>query len=393
MEYDIIKLKEMVDAVFEETVSIRRKIHMNPELGEKEIMTSALVSETLEGLGIQHYDNVAGYGVVGYIPGKDPCRAFGVRADMDALPINELTECEFKSRVPGVMHACGHDVHTAILLGTAKVLKAMGELPVGVKLFFQPSEETIGGAERMIKAGFMENPKVEHMLALHIAPNIPAGVCEIMPGPMNAACASLEVRLIGKSAHGAYPHRGLDPLIPACAMVMQIQSVVSRLMDPFDAGLVTVGHFTSGTKGNIIPAETLFSGTIRGTSVELCMDIAEKVRRICENTAAAYGAGIEIKVKQEYPALINDTVMAETLRDACIKVLGEENVIYRSRPTLGADDFAFFSEYCPSVYYNLGSGRPGDEAPALLHDERLDVDEECMRGGMLSQLAFLLELM
>lgn len=393
MEYNVQKLKDSVNAIFDEIVAIRRDLHMHPELGQQEVRTSKLVQDKLDEWGIKHWDEVAGHGVVAYIPGTDETRAFGVRGDMDALPIQEVTESPFKSVVPGVMHACGHDVHTAILLGTAKLIKDMSPLPVGVKFFFQPSEETIGGADQMIKAGFMENPKVEKMLALHISPNFKVGVCEIMPGPMNAACASINVKVIGKSAHGAYPHKGLDPLIPACAMVMEIQSIISRLMDPFDAGLVTIGNFHSGTKDNVIPAYTTFSGTVRGTSTELCMDIANKAKRICENTAAAYGAGIEVEVEQGYPALINTVEMAELLRDVCTKVLGREFVHYKPRPTLGADDFAFFSSSCPSIYYNLGTARPDDDNPALLHDEKLDVDENCMINGMLSEVGMLLEMM
>jgi len=393
MKFDPKELRKRAEAIFDEIVEIRRDIHMHPELSEQEVRTSALVAKKLDELGIQHWDNVAGHGIVAYIPGQDPNRAFGLRGDMDALPIQEVTECSFKSVNPGVMHACGHDVHTAILLGAAKLLKEMGPLPVGVKFFFQPSEETIGGADQMIKAGFMENPKVEKMVALHISPNFLSGVVEIMPGPMNAACASIEVKVLGKSAHGAYPHRGLDPLIPACAMVMEIQSIISRLEDPFDPCLVTIGQFHSGTKDNIIPAETRFSGTIRGTSTELCMDVANKAKRICENTAAAYGAGIEVEVTQGYPALINKPEMAELLRDTCKKVIGEENIIYRPRPTLGADDFAFFSSCCDSVYYNLGTHRPGDENPALLHDEKLDVDESSILNGMLSEVGMMLEMM
>ena len=243
MEYNVQKLKDSVNAIFDEIVAIRRDLHMHPELGQQEVRTCKVVQDKLDEWGIKHWDEVAGHGVVAYIPGTDETRAFGVRGDMDALPIQEVTESSFKSVVPGVMHACGHDVHTAILLGAAKLIKDMSPLPVGVKFFFQPSEETIGGANQMIQAGFMENPKVEKMIALHISPNFKVGVCEIMPGPMNAACASINVKVLGKSAHGAYPHRGLDPLVPACAMVMEIQSIISRLMDPFDAGLVTIGNF------------------------------------------------------------------------------------------------------------------------------------------------------
>ena len=229
MKYSIEEIKSRVDEIIDEVVAFRRELHMHPELSEQEAETAGRIQTRLETLGIDFIPNVAGYGVVGTIYGQNKDKAVGIRADIDALPIAEQTDFDYKSQIPGVMHACGHDIHTAILYGTAKILSEMkDQLPGSVKLFFQPSEETVGGAKQMIDQGCLSNPDVKSVIGLHVESTIPAGSVLFTPGPMNAASCEFYVTVEGKSCHGAHPDHGIDPLIPACNMVTALQSVITR---------------------------------------------------------------------------------------------------------------------------------------------------------------------
>ena len=394
MNYPETELRARVDAVYDDAVAFRRHMHRHPELSEQEVYTEECICRRLDELGIPYRAHVGGHGVVGLITGKDPTRALAIRADIDALPITEAVESPFKSQNAGVMHACGHDLHTSILLGTAQVLQGMKEeLPCSVKLFFQPSEETVGGALPMIQDGCMENPKVETVLGLHVAAEHRCGVIEFIPGPMNAASTEFYVTVKGVSTHGAYPQGGIDPLLPACTIVTSLQSVVTRRVDPIDSALVTVGQFHSGTKNNIIPNEVKLSGIIRALSLELRQAVKDEVERICVNTAAAYGATAEVDFRDSYPSLCNDESLVEELRGVEEKLLGKEHVLCRRKPSLGADDFSYFSHGANACYYNLGTAKPGDEPAAPIHNEHFDPDEEAIRVGILTEVAGLLHLM
>ena len=266
-------IKKRIDEIYDEIVEIRRDLHMHPELSQNEVRAAEKISAYLQGLDIDYRCNVAGNGIVAWIEGKKKCeikkqfRGVGIRADIDALPVNEMCDIDFKSVNEGVMHACGHDVHTAVMLGSAKILKEMeNEFCGAVKFFFQPAEETVGGAERMIKEGCLRNPDVDAVIGLHVAPLVASGDIEFCRGKMNAASTEFEILVHGQSCHGAHPDDGVDPIVVASHIVTGLQSIISRNLSPANPGVITVGKFHSGTANNIIPETAVLSGIIRATA-------------------------------------------------------------------------------------------------------------------------------
>lgn len=394
MKDNIEQIKKQVDAVFDHIVTLRRQLHMKPELSEEEEKTSRLIQSELDALGIPYERNIAGHGVAATIYGKDRDHAVAIRADMDALPLTENTQIPYKSRIPGVMHGCGHDIHTAILLGTARILNGMKEnLPGSVRLLFQPSEETIGGAKQMIDAGCLKNPEVRSVIGLHVETSVEAGAVEFIPGAMNAASCEFYVTVTGKSCHGAHPSRGIDSLLPSCTMVSSLQSIITRKMDPAEAALITVGQFHSGTKNNIISGETKFSGIIRTLNMENHAFIKEQIEQICTSTAKAYGARCTVEFQDSYPSLENDDQLLAWMQMAAEEALGSDRVKLKTKPSLGADDFAYFCHGTRGLYYNIGASRPGEEEPFPIHSDRFNPDEECIRTGILTEVAGVLKLL
>ena len=394
MKYDKKQLLDMVDSVFDEAVAFRRQLHMHPELSEQETNTARLIALELQDLGIPYESGVAGNGISAVIYGKDRTRGIGIRADMDALPITEMVEIPFKSQNIGIMHACGHDIHTSILLGTAKILTRLQDrLPGSVRLLFQPSEETIGGARQMIQAGCLENPKITSILGLHVDTRIDVGSVEFIPGAMNAACCEFQVRVLGKSCHGAHPTDGIDALLPACTMITSLQSILTRRMDPTDSVLITVGKFNSGVKENVISGEAVFSGTIRSLDMDAMSGIKTYLAELCRSTAAAFGASCEIEFSANgYPTLENDDQLLEWVMASSKEILGADHVKLTKKPSLGADDFSFFCHESRGLYYNIGCRRPGETDAYPIHSDRFDPDEECIRTGILTQVGAVLKI-
>ncbi len=394
MNYDLNRVKALVDEIFAQIVALRRQLHRYPELSEHEENTSRLVCDQLSALGIPYRDHIAGYGVTGTIYGRDRGKAVGIRADMDALPISEKADVPFRSQNPGVMHACGHDMHTAILLGTAAVLsKLQNELPYSVRLFFQPSEETIGGARQMIEAGCLEEPATGIVIGLHVDPSLEAGCVQFKAGAMNAASCEFYVTVKGISCHGAHPAAGLDPLLPACEMVMSMQSIITRRLPATDSALITVGQLHSGTKNNIIPAESSFSGIIRTMKNEQRQYLKEQVTEVCQNIARSAGTTCEIKFRDSYPALVNDEALYELMTVAAADVLGKDKVKISNTASLGCDDFAYFCYSSRGLYYDLGTAKPGQTDAAPLHSDMFCPDEEAIRTGILTEAAGVLKIM
>jgi amidohydrolase len=387
MKYTIEEIKSRVDEIFDEVVAFRRELHMHPELSEQEAETAGRIQTRLETLGIDFIPNVAGHGVVGTIYGQNKDKAVGIRADIDALPIAEQTDFDYKSQTPGVMHACGHDIHTAILYGTAKILSEMkDQLPGSVKLFFQPSEETVGGAKQMIDQGCLSNPDVKSVIGLHVESTIPAGSVLFTPGPMNAASCEFYVTVEGKSCHGAHPDHGTDPLIPACNMVTALQSVITRRLDPADTGLITVGQFHSGTKNNVIPGETKFSGIIRTLNLANRDMIKAEIEKVCHGIAAAHGTTATVEFHDSYPSLENDDELYGWIKTACTDALGEEKIFVQPKPSLGADDFSYFCHESRGLYYMIGTGLTDGRESFAIHSEFFNPDEECIRTGILTEV-------
>lgn len=390
----INQIRKNVDGIFDEIKNIRRTLHENPELSEHEKDTSRLICDRLSALGIEYQDNIAGYGVSAVIYGKDPDRAIGIRADIDALPIYEKTAVPFCSKNPGVMHACGHDMHTAILLGTAEILNQMrDELPLSVKLFFQPSEETIGGARQMIEAGCLKSPQVVGVIGLHVDPAVPSDSVEFTEGAMNAASCEFFVTVHGVPCHGAHPTDGIDPLLPACEMVSALQTVITRKIVATDSAVITVGQFHSGTKNNIIPSETKFSGIIRTLKNDQRQYIKDKVEEICTGIASAHGATCTVEFSDSYPALINDSLLFDIMTEASAEILGKDKVISYNVPSLGADDFSYFCQYSRGLYYNVGVAEKNQPSTPPVHSDIFCPDEEALRTGMLTEIYGTLKIM
>ncbi len=370
---------ELARGVLEETVQLRRTLHRNPELSGCEQETRALIMGQLEALGIP-YRVYSNGGIAACIGTGD--RAVGVRGDIDALPIQEKTGLPYASQKPGVMHACGHDVHTAILLGAARMFKSMeAELPCMVKLFFQPAEETVGGARTMIEEGCMAAPTVDAVLGIHVDPTIPVGSAAFLPGKMNAAVIELAITVRGKACHGAHPEEGVDAIVAAANLITALQTVSSRLNAPTTPVVVTIGTIQGGTGGNIVAGEVKMTGTVRVLDMETAGQVKAQIRSLAAGVASAWGAEVEVELTDDYPALINDAAVTEVMMNAARELLGGENVIRMEQPSMGADDFAYFANAAKGCYFNIGTAEPGAPLQSL-HSETFAPSEDCMLPGL-----------
>ena len=393
-------IKKRIDEIYDETVEIRRDLHMHPELSEHEVRTAEKISGYLSRWGIEHRCGVAGNGIVAWIEGRKPpqgdllFRGVGIRADMDALPVKELADVPFRSVNEGVMHACGHDIHTAMALGSARILKEMEyEFSGAVKFFFQPSEETVGGADRMIAEGCLLDPPVDAVAGLHVAPLVPSGDLELCRGRMNAASTEFELTVSGKSCHGAHPDDGADPILAASHIVAGLQSIISRNLSPANPGLITVGKFISGTANNVIPEKAVLSGIIRALDNETQRFIKDRLLSLASSTAEAFGARADIYFRDSYPALVNDDFLLDTVREAAQECLGSDRIHFMPEPSLGSDDFSYFSNAVRSIYFNLGTKKEGGPSSDILHSAYYCPDEESMKSGMLIEIVSALRLL
>ncbi|ERM92745.1 peptidase M20 [Caldanaerobacter subterraneus subsp. yonseiensis KB-1] len=373
---DILKEVEKVE---EEIIGIRRKIHMHPELGFEEVKTSELVYNYLKDIGLE-VKRLAKTGVVGLLKG-DGERTIAIRADMDALPIQEENEVEYASKIPGKMHACGHDVHTAILLGTAKVLSRIKNVKGNVKFIFQPAEETTGGALPMIEEGVLEGPRVDAIIGLHVDPDLEVGQIGITYGKAYASSDMFDVIIKGRSSHGAEPHKGIDALVIAANVISALQTFASRKTSPFTSIVVTVGTIKGGYARNIIADRVEMSGIIRMMEEERREEIVESVEKMCKDIAKAYGGDAEFRRVKGYPLLINDKGFTNLVKKSASMILGEENVLEVS-PSMGVEDFAYFLQRVPGTFYKLGCGNKEKGIDKPLHSSRFDVDERCIKVGI-----------
>lgn len=378
---NLVKLRGEVRAVVDEAISMRRYLHRHPELSGAEENTRAYICERLKKWEIPYRICPTNKGIVADVGVGEPCIA--LRADIDALPIEEKTGLPYASEHPGVMHACGHDIHTAILLTVGKVLKNREDSLKGtVRLLFQPAEETTGGAADMIADGCLENPKVSAVLGLHVAPTLPVGKAEFCVGTMNAAVTDFILKVQGKGCHGAHPEQGVDAIVAAAQVVTALQSIVSRSIAPTTPGVVTIGTIQGGTKENIVADQVTMTGTIRALEPVTQERLKAAVKRLAENTAEAYGAKAEICMEDVCPALINNDDLLKDVTAMATDLLGPENVVQMSAPSLGADDFAFFSDAVPGCFFDIGTlGEVKDGQ--VLHSAAYAPDERCMEVGIL----------
>lgn len=394
-----MKINERIEEVFEEAVQIRRLLHSQPELSQKEINTSRLISSFLSQYEIEHATGIGGHGVVAVIRGKGkPIKGqrfftIGIRADMDALPIEERVQVPFKSKIPGIMHACGHDIHMAVLMGTTKVFKEMeDQIPGNIKFFFEPAEETIGGAKAMIEEGCLENPRVDVVIGLHVSPELEAGKIQFKRGKMNAASTEFEITIGGSACHGAHPENGIDSIAAASSVVCALQSIITRNISPTNPAVITVGQIHGGTKNNVLAKETVFSGIIRALDSDTKSFIKSRVKEMAENVARGFGATAEVLFTDSFPALINDDEVEDMIESAAKKVFSKDQIHFLQEPSLGADDFSYFSEAVRAVYFNIGCLDTNENNYQTLHNEMFNPSEECIRTGMLMEVFGVLEL-
>lgn len=383
---DILKEAEKVE---KEVIELRRKIHMYPELGFEETKTSEIVYDYLKNLGIE-VKRIAKTGVVGTLKGNGS-KTIAIRADMDALPIQEENDVEYASQIPGRMHACGHDVHTAILLGTAKLLANMRDkLKGNVKFIFQPAEETTGGALPMIEEGVLENPKVDAIIGLHVDPELQVGQIGITYGKAYASSDMFDIIVKGKSSHGAEPHKSVDAIVIAANIVNMLQTVVSRKANPLSPIVLTIGTIEGGYARNIIANKVRMSGIIRMMEEEKRDEIVEMVEKICDNTAKAMGGEVEFKRTRGYPCLVNHKGMTDLIKETAFPLLGESNVI-EVAPTMGVEDFAYFLQKVPGSFYKLGCGNKEKGINKPIHNNQFNIDEDCIKIGLAVHVSTVLK--
>lgn len=359
---------------------VRREIHRSPGLDFDLEQTASTVERELDSMGVPHR-RFAGTGVGAWIEGATPGPAVVIRADMDALAIQEETGLTFSSEYPGRMHACGHDGHTACALGAAKLLSAVKDFSGKVIFAFQPAEETSGGAKPMIDDGLLEGENVIAALALHVNPSLPTGTIGVNPGKAMAASDMFDLVIRGEGCHGAEPHRGIDALAIACQTVTALQQIVSRRTDPVDSAVLTVGTIHGGRGRNVVASEIRMEGIIRTVDREVRERLRTEVRTVAEEVPRAMGASGEISFVQGYPPLINDPKVCDVVSSCAREILGDRGVIPVDRPSMGVDDFAYFAELFPSCYFTLGIEDRTKGRAAPLHSPYFDLDEGALPIG------------
>lgn len=371
-----------IAALREEAVALRRDLHAHPELGFQEERTAAEVARRLRALGLEVKTGVARTGVVALLRGAHPGPTVLLRADMDALPLQEENQVDYASTVPGVMHACGHDAHTAILATAAKVLWARRDrLHGNVKLVFQPAEESPGGARPMIEAGVLEDPPVAAAFGLHLWNDFPVGRVAVCPGPLLASVDKFEITIVGRGGHGAAPHQAVDPIVTAAQLILALQTVASRWVDPLQPVVLSVGSIHGGSAFNIIPDRVTLVGTLRAFDRELVARLPARVEEIVRGITAAAGATFEWQHTPYYPPTVNDRARAEVVHAAAAAVVGPERIATDTK-TLGGEDMSFFLERVPGCFFFVGSNNPARGLVHPHHSSRFDVDEDALPVGM-----------
>ncbi len=375
------KIKELAAKYSDEFIKIRHHLHAHPELSFNEFETSKYIQQRLSGWGID-YEVKATTGVVGMIKGMNSVNLIALRADMDALPITEMNEIEYRSKNTGVMHACGHDVHTTCLLGAAKILNELrDEWSGNVKLIFQPGEEkNPGGASIMIKEGVLE-PKPDAIFALHVNPALPVGRLSFRSGMVMASADEIYITIKGKGGHAAAPYLTADTILTASQLVVNLQQIVSRMNDPFNPSVLSITSIQGGNATNVIPSEVKLIGTFRAMNEKWRFKAHELIKKICTNTAEMSGAEIDIHIDVGYPFVMNDEQLTITAKRKAIEFAGTENV-EETEMRMGAEDFAFYSHQVPACFFRLGVGNKEKNITSGVHTSTFNIDEAAIENGM-----------
>ena len=394
------RIQELSTDLFAQVVVHRRHLHQNPELSYEEEQTAAYVAGHLDALGIAYSKGVGGHGLVAHIKGRNPDRALvALRADMDALPIHEENEVDYRSNRPGIMHACGHDAHTASLLGVAGILSRLTDAFDGtIRLIFQPAEERLpGGASLMIRDGVLQNPVPSAVVGQHVMPLIPAGKVGFRSGMYMASADELKLVFKGKGGHAAQPHQNIDPVMACAQTLVALQQVVSRHAHPATPSVLSFGRIHADGTYNVIPNEVEVLGTFRTLNEDWRYRAHALIRQVAEGTAAALGAQCEVHINVGYPCLNNHPELTARLRDAACSYLGDDQVVDLDL-WMAAEDFAYYGQHADACFYRLGTRNEEKGITAPVHTARFDIDEEALRTGAglmswlaLQELAFVVE--
>lgn len=377
------KIKDLSKKYAEEFISIRRHLHAHPELSYKEFKTSQFVQQKLKEYGID-FEVIAITGVVGIIKGKNPGkRVVALRADMDALPILEKNEVPYRSKNEGIMHACGHDVHTSCLLGASKILNELkGEWEGTVKLIFQPGEEkNPGGASLMIKAGVLENPKPASIFALHVHPGLDVGKLSFRGGMVMASADEIYISVKSKGGHAAAPHLTVDTILTGSQLVVNLQQIVSRMNNPFNPSVLSITSFQGGNTTNVIPSEVKLMGTFRAMNEEWRFKAHDLIKNICRKTGEISGAQIDVEIDVGYPFVVNDINLTERAKQKAGELIGDSK-IEETEMRMGAEDFAFYSHLIPACFFRLGVANIEKNITSGVHTPTFNIDENAIETGM-----------
>ena len=377
------QVKSLSEKYAGDVITMRRHIHANPELSYQEHNTARYVAQQLKSFGITPTEGVATTGLVAEIKGKNPGKkTIALRADMDALPINETNEVSYKSMNPGVMHACGHDVHTSSLLGTAKILQEINQHFEGtVRLIFQPGEEkNPGGASYMIKEGVLKNPTPSSIIGQHVFPLLPVGKVGFREGMYMASSDEIYLKIIGKGGHGAAPELAIDPIVIASHTIIALQQIISRNASPKQPTVLTFGKIIGEGATNIIPNEVMIAGTFRAMNEEWRKEALNKIKKMATSIAEGMGGKCEVTISHGYPFLQNDPHLTYRIRNAAEAYVGKENVVDIDI-TLGSEDFAYYSQVIPASFYRLGTRNEEKGITSYVHTPTFDIDEDALRLG------------
>ena len=385
-------IRDSVDSIIEEVTEIRRDIHRHPEIGRKEVRTAGIIRDKLREYGVDEILTPMPTGTVAIIKGaKGPGKCVALRTDIDALPLQEDTDLPFASEVPNMMHACGHDIHASMMLGVAKVLCDSRDRFAGtVKLIFQPSEDTLpGGAKEMVECGVMENPKVDAIFAMHVMPDPDiVGKIAIKAGPMTTSVDLYDVTITGKGGHGSEPHTTQDPILAAAQMILDMQQIVARKIDPLDTGIVSLGSIHSGDAPNVIPAQCKFGGVSRAYSESARKKICEQMYKIAEGIKHISDCDVDIYHYEGYPSVLNDAKMVKCVEDAVSEELGPDAIVELEKPFSFSEDFSYFGNMTgvPSALFMVYAGQGTEEAYPL-HSPKIIFKEEAMPYGIRAMAA------
>lgn len=373
-------LDEKIDLLFPKLIEIRRELHMNPELSNEEYETTKRINEWLKEFGITQIPTSLKTGTAAEVTGNEQGPTIALRADIDALPIQEASDLPFRSKIDGVSHMCGHDVHTTIALGAGMVLQQLSDiLPGKVRILFQPAEETEGGAVSVIQQGLLKG--VQSIIGLHNSPDLPTGTLGIKEGFFMASCDDFTITIKGKGGHAALPENTIDPIVMGSAVVSQLQTIVSRTVPAKESAVVSIGAFQAGATNNVIPDTATLKGTVRTSNEEVRQKIYQTFKNVVTNTVTALGGEVDIDYKFLIPAVVNDSKVTEIVRSAAISIVGEENTLL-AESTMGGEDFSYYQKEVPGCYVWLGSRNEEKGIIHGLHHPEFMVDEEAIKIGV-----------